>query len=84
MTPLSVSLPAGKIESTFGKMEVKKIISIGEPTLNPDRRVSGYCVPVKVEIESDGKIEEKSFDSVRVRPVNNEDQKDRWNIHGGI
>ncbi len=84
MGTLLGGLPEEKIEGMFGKVEVKKIISIGEPVLNPNRSIGGYHVPAQVEFDKDGQAAVKSFDHIGVRPVNNDDQKDRWNIHGGI
>lgn len=75
-------LPAAKVEEVFGKTNIVRIVSIGQPQLNPPMGGRGYVVSCKFEVERDGvkHIEEKP--TVRVRAVHS--QPDRWTIYGGL
>ncbi len=78
-------IPAEKVKEWFGGMNVVRIVSIGEPTPHPSPGVGGFVVPCKVELQNaDGSTFVREFPRIAVRPVDREQQADRWNIHGGI
>lgn len=74
--------PADKMRERWEKMNVVRIISIGEPIPHPTPGVGGFQVPCKIEIERDGVKSIYEPYGPGVRPVHG--QPDRWNIHGGV
>jgi hypothetical protein len=78
-------IPAPKMQEWFGGMKIVRVVSIGEPTPHPIPGVGGFTVPCAVEFENpDGSTFMKEFPRIAVRPVDQENNPDRWNIHGGI
>lgn len=75
-------VPADKIRERWEKMNVVRIISIGEPVPHPMPGVGGFQVPCKIEIERDGVKSIYEPYGPGVRPVHG--QPNRWNIHGGV
>ncbi len=73
-------IPAAKIEEMLGKLHVVRIVSIGEPT--PHAMTGGLKVPVTLEVEKDGHVEQWSPHGPFVRQV--ESDRTRWEIIGGI
>ncbi|MCC7407964.1 MAG: hypothetical protein IT442_07830 [Phycisphaeraceae bacterium] len=74
-------LPASEIERIFGKMKFVKVVSVGQPWLQPIPRVGGMVVPCTVIFEFDGQQVTREY-----KPAIRPDYKhpDRWEIHGGI
>lgn len=68
-------LPADAAKQRFGKVKFLRVISIGTPTSEPQKR--GLLVPYEVEIERDGQTEviEKTARAGHVRG-----QPDRWEV----
>ena len=75
-------VPADKMRERWEKLNVVRIISIGEPIPHPGPRVGGFQVPCKIEVERDGVKSIYEPYGPGVRPVHG--QPDRWNIHGGV
>ncbi|MHC4464173.1 MAG: hypothetical protein ACYS30_22500 [Planctomycetota bacterium] len=75
-------VPADKMRERWEKLNVVRIISIGEPIPHPTPGVGGFQVPCKIEIERDGTKSIYEPYGPGVRPVHG--QPDRWNIHGGV
>jgi len=72
--------PAAKIEEKLGALHVTRIVSIGEPV--PHAVTGGLQVPIILEVEKNGKVEEWSPFGPFVRRV--ESDRTRWQIIGGI
>ena len=75
-------VPADKMRERWEKLNVVRIISIGEPIPHPTPGVGGFQVPCKIEIERDGAKSIYEPYGPGVRPVRG--QPNRWNIHGGV
>ena len=75
-------VPADKMRERWEKLNVVRIISIGEPIPHPTPRVGGFQVPCKIEIERDGVKSIYEPYGPGVRPLHG--QPNRWNIHGGV
>ena len=73
-------MPANKVEETFGRLNVVRIISIGEPT--PYAPNQSLKVPCKIEVMSEGKTTVWEPFGPFVRQVYR--QPGRWDICGGI
>jgi len=79
--PPAEGVPADKMQEVFGKLNVVRIVSIGQPAPHPMPGVGGFVVPCQVEVEKDGTRSIQTFEP-GIRPVYK--QPDRWDIHGGI
>ena len=75
-------VPADKMRERWEKMNVVRIISIGEPIPHPTPGVGGFQVHCEIEIEKDGVKSILKPYGPGVRPVRG--QSHRWNIHGGV
>jgi hypothetical protein len=73
-------IPASKMEELFSHMHIVRIVSIGEPT--PRKESDSLRVPVTVEVEKDGQVQQWSPFGPFVRQV--ESNSTRWQIIGGI
>ncbi len=73
-------MPASKVEESFSRLNIVRIVSIGEPT--PYALNQSLRVPCKVEVESDGKTSIMEPHGPFVRQVYQ--QPGRWDICGGI
>lgn len=78
---LYAGIPASKMKEAFGKMEFRRIVSVGEPTPHPDPRTRFLQVPCEVELDMAGQVRIEKFTPL-IRPVYS--QPDRWAIGGGI
>lgn len=74
-------MPAEKMKELFSRLKFHRIVEVGKPKPAPNPLMKAIQVPVKVEMETDGKKEIREF-SPYVRPVHT--QPDRWEIIGGI
>ncbi len=70
-----------RMKDLFAKFDFVRIISVGDPTPNPDVSTHFLQVPSEVEFRVDGKTYTRKF-TPNIRPV--EGQPDRWLIGGGI
>ena len=75
-------MPADRMEKAFKDTRYVRIISLGEPAVQPEPGVGGLVVPYEVEVEEGGQTTVKKYQAA-VRPVGPA-QPDRWTIHGGI
>ncbi len=75
-------LPADRMEKMFKGKQFIRIVSVGEPYVQPMPGVGGVVVPCEVEVEGVGKKGVQEF-KVAVRAVYGA-KPERWTIHGGI
>lgn len=75
-------VPAEALKEGFAGWRFLKIISIGPAKPHPTPATGGLVVPCTVEIETEGKVTQHTFDRLGVRQVFN--QPGRWTIFGGI
>ena len=82
---LNNGIPGERLKKDFEREQIKflRIVEIGKPTIVHDPRASVkiMSVPVKVEMETKGKIAVEEM-PLRVRPVDK--NSDRWSIGGGL
>ena len=69
------------MKQLLAKVELVKVIKIGEPYPDEDARTQFIRVPCEVEAREDGKIVTKRLD-LAVRPIHG--QSDRWAVGGGL
>ena len=74
-------IPAAKAEQFFAKLNIVRVVSIGEPQPQPIPGVCGMVVECQVEMLHNGQVTVRTFRPA-VRPVYS--QPDRWAIHGGV
>ena len=74
-------IPASKMKETFGGTTFLRIVEVGQPRPHPNPATHFIQVPVKVEMEADGKKMVKEI-TPNIRAAYN--QPGRWVIGGGI
>jgi hypothetical protein len=75
-------IAAETLEKAFGQTRVTKVVSMGEPVLNPTRP-GVYDVSCTVEFSTGSAVEQKTM-KVYVRKGDDQAHPDRWMIIGGI
>lgn len=75
-------MPAENMQTRYGRFNVVRIISIGEPEPHPIPKVGGFRVPCKVEIEKEGVKSIWEPYGAGVRQVHG--RPGCWGIHGGV
>lgn len=74
-------MPADQMENFFGKIDFRRIISIGEVSTHSNPATRGFVILCEIELMVDGKIATQTFNP-GIRPVHS--NPDRWTIFGGI
>jgi hypothetical protein len=78
---IAEGMPEEAMKKGAGSIVYLRIVEIGKPTPHPDPETRFLQVPVKVEIEKDGKKEVHPF-TLNIRSAYN--QPDRWVVGGGF
>ncbi len=76
-SPLYSGIPAEQLKKGLGQIKFLRIVEIGKPT--PEALNHSLKVPVKVEIEAEGKTMTQDFS-----PYVRAEDEGRWTICGGI